>query len=197
MSTTQDVRCTVYGGHGVAREQRVERANRDREDLYQPPIADRTTLGSIMTRDLICAREDLEIATVVSLVIERRVGCIPVVDEHGKPIGVITKYDLVEQLEAAMRAARCDCPLPSDLRVETADDVMMPVALTLYEHASISHAAAMMTSEDTHHVLVVDEHGALVGVVSAKDIVGWVAKHDIVATRRDASNPPAWRPLEG
>jgi CBS domain-containing protein len=32
-----------------------------------------------------------------------------------------------------------------------------------------------MASEEIHHVLVVDGDGALVGVVSAKDIVHWVA----------------------
>jgi CBS domain-containing protein len=174
MSTTKDVRCTVYGGHGVA-DETVGRAN--------APSADRTSLGSIMTRDLICARPDLDIATVISLVIERHVGCLPVVDGHCKPIGVITKYDVVEQLDAAMRGSSRGCPLPSDLRVETADDVMMPIALTLYEDASIAHAAAMMTSEGTHHVLVVDDLGLLVGVVSAKDIVDWVTKQDVGVTR--------------
>ena len=63
----------------------------------------------------------------------------------------------------------------ADLTVQTADDLMMPVALTLDEHASIEDAASMMTSEDTHHVLVIAGDGALVGVVSAKDLAGWLA----------------------
>jgi CBS domain-containing protein len=197
MSTTHEgtVRCTVYRGHGVAAEQTVERAADDCEIPYHAPVPDRTPLASIMRRDLICARADLDVVTITSLMIERHVGCIPVVDDHGKPIGVITKYDLVEQLAAAMRGSISGCPLPSELRAETADDVMMPLALTLDEHATIAHAAAMMTKEDTHHVLVVDAKGILVGVVSSKDIVAWVAKHDGLRMRNASSGPPEWHPF--
>jgi CBS domain-containing protein len=107
----------------------------------------------------------------------RHIGCVPVVNERGRPIGIITKFDLVEQLDAAMRLAAGGCPLPADLRVQTADDVMMPIALTLDEHASVEHASSMMVSEETHHVLVISDDGTLVGVVSAKDIVRWVTEH--------------------
>jgi CBS-domain-containing membrane protein len=200
MSTTHDqmMRCTVYGGHGVATERIAEHPSPDPEVPYHGPVADHTSLRTLMTRDLVCARADLDIAAVVSLVIGRHVGCVPVVDERGRPVGVITKFDLVEQLEAAMRGSRWGCPLPPDLRAETADDVMMPVALTLREHATIGQAAAMMMSEDTHHVLVVDETGVLIGVVSSKDIVAWVAKNDGHVTRRaHGTGAPYWRPLEG
>jgi CBS domain-containing protein len=133
------------------------------------------SLGAIMSRDLVCATPDLDIAAVVGLMIQRHVGCIPVVDARGRPMGVLTKYDVVEQLEAAMRAADGGFPLPSDLTAQTADDVMMPLALTLSEHATVTDAAKLMTCEDTHHVLVVDRDRKLVGVVSSKDVVRWLA----------------------
>ncbi len=159
------------------------------------PGSDRT-VRTIMANNLVCIRSDLEITSVLELMIERHVGCLPVVDERRRPIGMITKYDLVEQLEVAMRLARCDCPLPTDLGVQTADDVMMPLALTLDENAGIANAASMMISEDIHHVLVVDHDRRLVGVVSAKDIVRWVVEHDVASDRR-GDRPSAWRSLEG
>lgn len=168
-------RCTVYRGHGHTDELAVALDPVERAPPYHGPDADRMSIRAIMSRDLLCARPDLELSAVLNLMIERRVGCLPVVDERGHPIGIITKFDLVEQLEAAMRLSRCGCQMPSDLAPQTADDVMMPIALTLDEHATITHAAAMMTSEDTHHVLVISEDGALAGVVSAKDIARWVA----------------------
>jgi CBS domain-containing protein len=48
----------------------------------------------------------------------------------------------------------------------------------------------MMDREDTHHVMVVDGHGMLVGVVSSKDIARWVARSVLrvaTAPRRRAS----------
>jgi CBS domain-containing protein len=42
----------------------------------------------------------------------------------------------------------------------------------------VAHAATMMMSEDTHHVMVVSPTEELVGVVSSRDIVGWVLQSD-------------------
>jgi CBS-domain-containing membrane protein len=132
------------------------------------------SIRGVMSHDLICARGDLQIAAVLALMLRHHIGCLPIVDERRRPVGVITKLDLVEQIDAAMRCAGGGCAMPSDLVARTAEDVMMPLALTLDTTATVVHAAAMMTSEDTHHVLVVDDTRTLVGVVSAKDIVRWV-----------------------
>jgi len=188
MLTPTHVRhCTVYGGRGHVDEIPLDLVPREPDFPYRPPIADRVSIRQIMARDLVCVRPDLDIGTVVALMIGRHVGCLPVVDERRRPIGIITKFDLVEQLDAAMHLSGFGCPLPADLSARTADDVLMPIALTLDEHATIAYASAMMVSEDTHHVLVVAGDGVLVGVVSAKDIVQWVAEHNVLSVRRDAS----------
>lgn len=143
--------------------------------------ADRVPLREVMSRNLICARPDLDVAAVVRLVIKHHVGCIPVVDERHKPIGMITKFDLVEQLDATMQSLSNGSPLPQELAPRTADDLMMPLALTLDEHATVAQAAAMMSLEDLHHVLVTGCDGVLVGVVSSKDLVDWIVRNDGLA----------------
>ncbi|HEU0035794.1 MAG TPA: CBS domain-containing protein [Kofleriaceae bacterium] len=166
---------------------------------YRRTIADRVPLRDIMTPDVICVRPDLDIHNVVSLVVKHHLGCLPVVDERRRPIGMITKFDLVEQLEAAMESIANDSPLPSDLSARNADEVMMPIALVLDENATIAHAASLMTSEDTHHVIVVRGAGELAGVVSTKDIVSWLVENDgLVPNTSDVEPcvPPPWYPLE-
>jgi CBS domain-containing protein len=175
MTDVRSRRCTVYRRGGGSIDAVIEAARDAPARPGHVPVAEAVSLRSIMSSELICVRQDLEIHRVVGLMIGRRVGCLPVVDQQRRPIGVITKFDLVEQLEAAMRASSAGGALPQDLPARTADDVMMPIALTLDEHATVAHAAAMMASEEIHHVLVVDADGALVGVVSAKDIVHWIA----------------------
>lgn len=176
MMTTQPQarRCTVYRCRGQADE--LELAPTECGGAGSAPLEGSSSICAIMSRELLCARPDLEVTAAVALMIERRVGCLPVVDERRRPVGVVTKFDLVEQVDAAMRLAEAGGALPPDLAARTADEVMMPIALTLDEHATIAHAAAMMVSEDTHHVLVVGGDGALIGVVSAKDVVRWVAE---------------------
>lgn len=169
--TTEHRRCTVYAGHGEAQ---ISSMTLDPHSKIEAPptSADAVPLADIMSRELVCARPDLEISVIVSLMAQHRVGCIPVVDDRRRAIGVITKLDLVEQLDASLRADG----LPCDLAARTAEEVMMPLALVLDEHATVAHAASMMLLEDTHHVLVIRKDQELVGIVSSKDIVRWLAR---------------------
>ncbi|MDQ3365685.1 MAG: CBS domain-containing protein [Myxococcota bacterium] len=170
-------RYTVYTGGRGARAQTLE------VEPSTPPAPaparreaapERVLLTDIMSRELVCARPELDIATVVGLMVRHHVGCIPVVDARRRPVGMITKFDLVEHLEAFMSSAADGAPLPTDLAARTADEVMMPIALSLDEQATVLQAAAMMQVEDVHHVLVVARSGALLGVISTKDITNWM-----------------------
>jgi CBS domain-containing protein len=134
-----------------------------------------------MCSDLVCARPDLEIESVLGLLVRNRIGCLPVVDALRRPLGVITKFDVVEQIETLARSVGDGTPLPAELMARTAEEVMMPLALTLDDDSTLAEAAEMMTDEDTHHVLVTAPDGTLVGVVSAKDVVEWLAEHERMA----------------
>ena len=143
-----------------------------------PTIADRVPISEIMTREVVCARHDLRIDALVPVMVRNHIGCLPVVDERGRPVGMITKLDLVEQLDRAG-----DRLIP-----ETAADVMMPLAMTLDERATVAHAAAMMALEDVHHIPVVAGGGAVCGIVSTLDIVRWLARNDGFVARGSASD---------
>jgi CBS domain-containing protein len=134
-----------------------------------PTIADTVQLREIMTRDVVCAREDLGVDALVEIVASHRIGCVPVVDRDGAPIGMITNRDLVDDL---LRTGRAPRPILE------ARQLMMPIVFSLDEHATVAHAAAMMAIEDVHHVAVVGETGVLVGIVSSIDIVRWLAAND-------------------
>jgi CBS domain-containing protein len=135
-----------------------------------PTIADTVQLHEIMARDVVCARDDLDVDALVELMASHRIGCVPIVDRDGAPIGMVTNRDLVDDL---LRCRGDDAPAILEVR-----RLMMPLVFTLEEHATVAHAAAMMAVEDIHHVAVVAETGCLVGVVSSMDIVRWLAAND-------------------
>lgn len=180
MDTEPHVRtCSVYWGRGEAPQTiRLPAPPREEPILTRRASASGVPLKTIMSRDLICARPDLDVTAVVRLMLKHHIGCLPVVDERQRPIGIITKSDLIEQVDAAMTALGQGCSLPQDLQARTADEVMMPLAFTLSEHATIAHAAAMMMAEDTHHVMVVAPDEQLVGIISTRDLVGWLLQTD-------------------
>jgi CBS domain-containing protein len=163
--------CRVYHGRGDVYTLKPYPEDRPRAYVRPAPtIADRVAISEIMTREVVCARHDLRIDALVPVMVRNHIGCIPVVDERGRPVGMITKLDLVEQLD---RIDGGDRLIP-----ETAGDVMMPLAMTLDERATVAHAAAMMALEDVHHIPVVTGGGAVCGIVSTLDVVRWLARND-------------------
>ena len=133
-----------------------------------------TPVAQIMSRDLICAHPALATEVLAELLVRDRIGCVPVVDKHGRPVGLITKRDLVEQL-LAVGPVGTDTPTTRSLLPRTAMELMLPVAITLAEDATVEEAATVMTREAVHHLGIVDADGRLVGVVSALDIVRGLA----------------------
>jgi CBS domain-containing protein len=160
----------VYRGHGNHSVRVPVCETHDDDVVRVPTVADLVPARRIMSREVVCAREDLDAAALIDLMVRRRIGCVPVVDERGRPIGMVTKTDVVEQQLAAS--------LNGTPGAATAGELMMPMAITLDEHATVAHAAAMMAVEDFHHVAIVSDGGALIGVVSTMDIVRWLAAND-------------------
>ncbi|MGE0401216.1 MAG: HPP family protein [Kofleriaceae bacterium] len=168
-------RTLVYGRSGEAIVERVQVPNPpDVSPEGHPLRASEMRARNVMSNDVICAYEDLEVSALTELVVRHRIGCVPIVDRLGRAIGMVTKTDLVEHLEASMRSESRE-HRPS---VKRARDIMMPLALSLPESASPSQIANLMVLEDVHHVVIVSEAGFLVGVVSTKDLVRWLVDND-------------------
>lgn len=130
--------------------------------------AEHTPVSTVMTAHVTCVSPDLAIETLASLLVERGMSGVPVVDESGRAIGVVSKSDLVRrQLESGAPESRG--------RVR---DIMMPIAFTMPEGVSISHAAALMAYECIHRVPIVAADGTVIGIVSALDILRWLADQD-------------------
>jgi CBS domain-containing protein len=154
-------RCRVYAADGQLQATWTRPVERHRLPRMRT-IADTIPVTEIMARDVVCARPDLRIPAITELLVTHHVGCIPILDDRGQPLGIVTKLDLVDREQPGI----------------TAGDVMMPLAITLNEHATIAHAAAVMSLEDFHHVMVVAGDHALIGIVSTMDIVRWLARND-------------------
>jgi CBS domain-containing protein len=156
----------IHGPRGIieraaerAAEAIAERARRDGHAR-----ADQTPITEIMSHHVVCALPDLPFANLLDVMMRERLGCVPVVEEHGRPVGMVTKLDVVEHLVKPLA--------PNGLTVA---DVMMPLAITLDDTASVAHAATLMASEDMHHVMVVADR-RLIGIVSTMDVTRWLAK---------------------
>jgi predicted transcriptional regulator len=190
--------CIVYRAHDQQDTQvlPVYQTNKTEPSIAEPDDADRTSVRSIMAHDLKCARRDLELARVTDLMVTHSIGCLPIVDDRRHPIGIITRTDLAEHLNVALRSVQHGAWTRPTAAVRAAEDIMMPVMFSLKDNASIADAAALMTAEDTHHLLITDAAGVLVGVVSSKDVMTWVAKRTARGRAASVTLPLDWRPVD-
>jgi len=188
MSQVPSVGCRIYHRGGQIEE--ILSTVAEAVSASVPAVAANVPVTAIMTREVICAHRNLEIEHVIDLVVRRYVGCVPVVDRANHPIGMITKRDLVVQLACVLGNKTSDAdarPLATDLIPRTAEEIMLPLAITLDECSTVAQAAALMAHEGFHHLPVVT-NGHVVGIVSSLDIVRWLSSHAGVDRRRGTAD---------
>lgn len=88
----------------------------------------------------------------------RGVSALPVVDEYGAPVGIVTATDFVERH-------------PGDTSVS---EIMTPALVTIRRQADVAAAAKLMLQHEIHHV-VVTQAGRAIGIVSSFDLLRLVA----------------------
>jgi len=129
--------------------------------------ANRTPVSEIMTTHVVCVSPDLPVRELERLLLETGISGVPVVDAEGRPIGMVSKTDLVRRHSRPPG-------LVGDF--ELVRDVMITLAFCLPANESVARAAALMAFETVHRVPVVGSRGQVIGLVSPLDILRWLAR---------------------
>ena len=102
---------------------------------------------------------------------------LPVVDEKGKPVGVMTQGDLINRGGLPLRLgllAESDALLLESalagLASRTVGDVMTTPVVTIGEDRQLSEAVNVMLAKGVKRLPVVDKEGRLTGMISRLDI---------------------------
>lgn len=117
-----------------------------------------------MTRDVIAVRPELGREALEELFLAHGISGAPVIDELGKPIGVVSRTDLLQSKGT---------PDGGEAKVR---DLMMQTTFYVVENESIAKAAGLMAFEGVHRVPVVGARGMVTGLVSPLDIMRWLAR---------------------
>jgi CBS domain-containing protein len=127
------------------------------DDAAAPPVA---RVGDVMTRDVLCVEADASVADVVRLLATACISALPVVDELGRPIGVVAQSDIIDAL-AQQR----------DLALQPVGEVMTRLPIVVREGDTVEHAARLLVVDGIHHLPVVSGSGLVVGVLSSLDLL--------------------------
>jgi CBS domain-containing protein len=126
--------------------------------------------------------EDTDLRTVAALFIGHAIGALPVVDALGRAVGIVTKGDVLrayyeheEQAGPSVApGARAGNVVPA--HAPSVRAVMSHVVFALQPESDVTRAAAIMAHEGVHHVVVVNPDGTALGIVSALDVLAWLAR---------------------
>jgi len=118
-------------------------------------------ISSYMTSPVIVAKAEDTLAYIRNLMIRHGIGRIVIVDNMNRPIGVITRKDLIK--EALKQYTK---PLDTIL----VKDVISKGVITVKSNRSIKYAAKLMIKHNVSGLPVVDANGVLEGIITKTDL---------------------------
>ena len=146
--------------------------------------AERITAQDIMTSDIVCLNEDLELRECEKILLEKGISGAPVVDVAGHLLGVLSKTDLVSHHfnygeegtgeKPTYKVENADGFHVVEFNTPKARDLMTPVPCVATEWATIHDLAALMVHKEVHRV-VICRRRKIVGIVTSMDILRAIA----------------------
>jgi CBS domain-containing protein len=118
----------------------------------------------IMTRKVCTIQPEASAQEAAQLLDQMRISGLPVVDEDGKIIGIVTEADIISKVDR------------EGLLVA---DIMSHEVIFVDEETLVSEIAMLLTDRKIKRVPVVND-GKLVGIVSRADIVHAVAQGHLI-----------------
>jgi CBS domain-containing protein len=143
--------------------------------------------ADVMTADPVTVRPDTKLCDAVSLFVEKHVSGLPVLDEAGRLVGILTEGDLIRRAETETeRRPRWFEVLFSQPRLageyvhahaQTVGDVMTRGVVTVTPGTRLAEAVRLMEERQVRRLPVLDRPGGrLVGIISRADLVRALAR---------------------
>ena len=143
-------------------------------------------VADLMTRDVAVINCKSDVHELEKLLLERRVHGMPVVNDDGILVGVISQTDLLawhynsgvdgeafyetSRLQVGEEDSTGGLQL-TDIRTASVEEVMSPLVHCIRADLPIAVAASTMVGKRIHRLVVVDEALRVQGVIAALDIL--------------------------
>ena len=149
----------------------------------------------VMVRDVVTVRSDTDVADAVELLSQHDVSALPVVDEAGNLVGILSEADLIHRVEIGtekhrpwwLEAVTGGSTLAEEFAKshgKKVREIMTSGAISVSEETPLAEIAALFERKRIKRVPVVKD-GKLVGIVSRSNliqalasVVGRMDQHD-------------------
>jgi CBS domain-containing protein len=160
----------------------------------------------IMTRDVVTVRPNASVQDIAKLMVEKHISGIPVVNDDGAVIGMVSQTDLMHRAEVGtepkrkwwFRAFADANTLARDFvkaHGHAAHDIMARQIVSVRPDAELRDVADIMDKYKVKRVPVVQD-GKLVGVVTRGDLVRALSLSQIVKSDKKVDNAALHKTLK-
>jgi CBS domain-containing protein len=132
------------------------------------------TAKDVMTSPVLTVREDMALAHAVSLMVERSLKRLPVVDSGERLVGMLSRVDVLRTVEAGQVSNHGSAA--SQALGQTVGEVMETTVPTVPLDAELGDIADQMAHAALKRVIVVDAQGRAVGIINDGDLVARVER---------------------
>jgi len=122
-----------------------------------------TKARDIMTTNIIATKKDIHLTEVMALLLRNHISGLPVEDDEGNLIGIISEIDLVNSV------------FSGNADGTTAEEVMSKAVLSFSPDMELAELVQVFSSKRLRRVPIVDK-GKVVGIVSRRDILREILK---------------------
>jgi CBS domain-containing protein len=143
------------------------------------------TVAELMNRDVLTVLPTTPLSEAIKILVDRQISGLPVVDEAGKLVGVISESDLMWREKGLDRPpyimlldsviylqnpAKHERDLHKVLG-QTVGEVMTAQAISITADTTIPAAARIMHEKKIHRLPVIDAEERPIGIITQSDIV--------------------------
>jgi CBS domain-containing protein len=129
-----------------------------------PLVLRAETAADLMRPDPVSLRGDATIQEALDLFTSKGFSAAPVIDDAGRPIGVLSHSDLVVHAHARGLA-------PGTTDPALVRDLMTPTVFAVSPETPAEQVVADLLALKVHRLFVVDGMGILTGVISALEVL--------------------------
>jgi CBS-domain-containing membrane protein len=140
-------------------------------------------VSGVVNRTVVAVRRETTFKDVVCALLATDAGAVPVVDDAGRPVGIVTSVALAANVE--FHGGNDPQPLRASARARwrqaralTAGELMTTPPMTVYDDLRLSRAAARLAESSQPLLCVVDSAMRLAGVLTPTELLSVYQRSD-------------------
>jgi CBS-domain-containing membrane protein/PII-like signaling protein len=147
---------------------------------YLNPLPADKYVEEVMTHDVVALKPEMPVSMAWEKMLDSSLKALPVVDDQGKTVGMLTDEDLLERAGLQQRLSVAEKVDRTTLKKEiddlgkttlTVSAVMSQPVIIVRMKDHIGLATTLMVKHDIKRLPVVDDQGRLTGVISRVDLL--------------------------